>query len=1016
MKKTVFYFLILNLYLVYPVMARLNGDAVITVTQVTASRQKITFEGDPDWCGLKVSCRIGTHYSGEGQLTAKGETSFAEFEINASREEISGKPFLFYIHDFPLVTVHSMYEYVNTTNNIRNNATTDLVRIKLSAPEVGSDQDWTLSVSVSQEEGMLSLLQKLSESHLKNGTIFLMVASHQDTGWEDTPSQCEQDRDLNVISPALKLLEENPDFAFNVENMLSLMEFLKRNPHRKDEIDRFTREGRLSWGAMYNQPYEEMYSGESLVRQFYFGRKWFMDHFPGLDTRTVWNVDVPGRTLQAAQIMAKSGIQYLIISRQEQGLFEWQSPDGSRIKVYSPGDYGETWRQLRKSCFRTFRHFADYALRYLPYNSQAGKNAVIPFMANKDMSAPYLYRDVIGRWNKLDHWETPDGKKITLTLPKIKYATPEQFFSELEKINPKLPVIEGERPNVWLYIHGPSHHHMLSASREGAISLTAAEKFATFNALLENNWSHYPQQKLNEAWQDHLYPDHGMGGKNGHITDQLFLDKSLRAKNIADSILMESLHAISTRINFGNKKGVPLVVFNSMSWERTGPVQVSLALEDLNIRNFNLTDHDGNKIPYQVITLEKDSKGHIFQAEIIFLAENVPSLGYKMYRVVPSKQGMNLTNEHQGPVTFLENGYYRLELGKGGITGVRDKDLKLDLFNTGKFLAGELFSMQSEGNGAGEFAQVQQPTMEGFEKMSNYQPVWQNYTNGDLYQSAELVRKIGHALVKQKIILYHHIKKIDLQVSILNWEGIQFREFRLAFPVNMNDGQVVYEVPFGKVEIGKDEIPGVPGERYQVNASDIRPRAILNWIGVYNQQGGMTISSPVAVWDYRDPTREPVDYPVLQPVLLASRRSCHGQGNWYLQEGNHHYSFSITSHPSDWRNGYHSALEHNEPLIALFNPGGKARGKLPPELGFICPDKPNVTISTIKKSETGNKAIIRLYETEGTGSTVTLESFFPVHKLTKCNLIEQKEPGVTEHLRLDIGQYAIETFELVSAK
>ena len=31
-------------------------------------------------------------------------------------------------------------------------------------------------------------------------------------------------------------------------------------------------------------------------------------------------------------------------------------------------------------------------------------------------------------------------------------------------------------------------------------------------------------------------------------------------------------------------------------------------------------------------------------------------------------------------------------------------------------------------------------------------------------------------------------------------------------------------------------------------------------------------------------------------MLLASRRSCHGQGNWYLQEGDHRYRFSLTSH------------------------------------------------------------------------------------------------------------------------
>jgi len=1009
MKKIFWPLFFLNLFLTYPAMARLNGEAVITVTSVTTGRQKITFEGDPGWNGLPVSYRIGTCYSGDGRLVTKGEASVAEFEVSASREEISGKPFLLYINDFPLVAVHSIYEYINATNNIRNNATTDLVQIKLSAQEVGSGQDWVLAVKVSQSDGMLSLLQKLSAGNLKDGTIFLMIASHQDTGWEDTPSQCEEDRDLRIISPALKLLEENPDFSFNVENMLSLMEFLKRNPHRKDDIIRYTREGRLSWGAMYNQPYEEMYSGESLVRQFYFGRKWFIDNFPDLDTRTVWNVDVPGRTLQAAQIMVKSGIKYLVISRQEQGLFEWQSPDGSRVKVYSPGDYGETWRQLQRNHFRAFRHIGDFALQYQKYKGNAGKNAVIPFMANKDMSPPLLYREVIESWNHLDHWENPDGEKIPLTLPRIRYATPEQFFTELEKISPELPVIKGERPNVWIYIHGPSHHHMLSASREGGILLTAAEKFATFRALVENNWSGYPQQKLNEAWQDHLYPDHGMGGKNGHITDQLFLDKSLRAKQIADSILTGSLRAISARIDFSHKKGIPLVVFNSLSWERSGPVQASLAPDSLNIRNFTLTDQRGNPVGFQLTATDKNAKGARSAATIAFLAEKVPSLGYKTYWLIPSK-GSSRTTAEKKPVTTLENHFYRITLREGGIAQIRDKALSLDLFRTEKFLAGELFTMQSEGTGAGEFAQVQQPTMEGFEKISDYRPVWHQAENGPLYQSAELTQRIRHATVKQKIILYHYTKKIDFQVSILNWEGIQFREFRLAFPVNMDDGKVVYEVPFGKVEIGKDEITGAPGERYLVNASDIRPRGILNWISVSNGQAGITLSSPVAVWDYKDPTDQPASYPMLQPVLLASRRSCHSQGNWYLQEGDHHYSFSLTSHPSDWRNGYRHALEHNEPMTVVFNPG-KTGGELPPELSFLSADQSNITISAVKKSETGNTMIIRLYETEGTDTPVNLKSHFRLNNMARSNLIEQTGAAAEKSL-IAVGRYAIETFEV----
>ena len=151
--------------------------------------------------------------------------------------------------------------------------------------------------------------------------------------------------------------------------------------------------------------------------------------------------------------------------------------------------------------------------------------------------------------------------------------------------------------------------------------------------------------------------------------------------------------------------------------------------------------------------------------------------------------------------------------------------------------------------------------------------------------------------------LYHQQKRIDFETALLNWEGELYREFRMALPLNMTDAQVAYEVPFGVVEVGKDEMGGAAGERYKTACKDFHPRGIENWIGASNNEFGVTMSSTVAVADWIDPTDNPKDYTVLQPILLASRRSCHWEGNEYLQTGDHHFRFSITSHKPGWKNG-----------------------------------------------------------------------------------------------------------------
>jgi alpha-mannosidase len=151
---------------------------------------------------------------------------------------------------------------------------------------------------------------------------------------------------------------------------------------------------------------------------------------------------------------------------------------------------------------------------------------------------------------------------------------------------------------------------------------------------------------------------------------------------------------------------------------------------------------------------------------------------------------------------------------------------------------------------------------------------------------------------------------------LLNWEGVLYREFRMALPLNMTDGQVAYEVPFGVVEVGKDEIEGAAGERYKTPCKDVHPRGIENWIGASNADFGVTMSSSVAVADWIDPTDNPVKNQILQPILIASRLSCHhGKEMNTLQTGNHYFKFSVTSHKPGWING------------AAFGRAGKRRTK-----------------------------------------------------------------------------------------
>jgi alpha-mannosidase len=175
------------------------------------------------------------------------------------------------------------------------------------------------------------------------------------------------------------------------------------------------------------------------------------------------------------------------------------------------------------------------------------------------------------------------------------------------------------------------------------------------------------------------------------------------------------------------------------------------------------------------------------------------------------------------------------------------------------------------------------------------------------------------------------------------------------------------------------------------------------------------MSSSVSVADYIDPTDNPASETILQPILISSRRSCHGEGNEYLQTGDHTFSFSLTSHKPDWENRFRPGMEANEKLRAVFQPEPYAEASLPEELSFFSVDQDNLLISTVKKSEDEDAAVIRLYNISGKETEVRIKEFKNFSQAYKLNLIEEQVspiPLQDGSFLQKIGKFAIETYSV----
>jgi alpha-mannosidase len=294
-----------------------------------------------------------------------------------------------------------------------------------------------------------------------------------------------------------------------------------------------------------------------------------------------------------------------------------------------------------------------------------------------------------------------------------------------------------------------------------------------------------------------------------------------------------------------------------------------------------------------------------------------------------------------------------------------------------------------------------------------------------------LNQPLRHCILVQTLTFYHGLERIDCRISLLDWTGMRSREFRMALPLNVAaDAQIAYEVPMGVVEVGKSEIAGsaadgpvygryidggyIPGPAYTDTCAEIHPRETLNFISASDAVSGVTLSTSVAVCDWVDPTSQPVPYPVLQPVLLASRKSCHWEGNWYPQPGDHHFHFSIFTHAPDWRHGWRAGIGANHALYAIVaSPFEDAH--LPPDRSYFDVVADNVMITTIKKAEDADAIIARCVEMEGKDIEVELSLAFPVNGVQQTNIIERDGivlPLSGDRVTLAIGHHAIETFKL----
>jgi len=181
-------------------------------------------------------------------------------------------------------------------------------------------------------------------------------------------------------------------------------------------------------------------------------------------------------------------------------------------------------------------------------------------------------------------------------------------------------------------------------------------------------------------------------------------------------------------------------------------------------------------------------------------------------------------------------------------------------------------------------------------------------------------------------------------------------------------------------------------ERY--GRKDLPFREALNWVDVStgNYKGyGCLFASDMTVHLFRDETANPVDYPLVQHVLLSTRASFGWNPKYsFTQQGSHSYRMALYPHDGNWRFAYNEGMAFNTPLTAICGkPGtGTEAALLPVSKSFLDVEPANIMVSAMKRAEDGHGTIIRFYESQGRYTKARITGFKPFTKAFLTDMLE----------------------------
>lgn len=364
----------------------------------------------------------------------------------------------------------------------------DFETLRALAVEPGLDESWAgeLLSGLNRfcNEPDPELLARLHERRNATTTHELAAVGHAhlDTAWLWPLAETYR-KAVRTLTTQTRYMAEYPEYRFAWSQAQQYAWIEERRPELWTEVRARVESGQLvPVGGTWVEPDCNLPSGESLLRQFLHGQRFFEERF-GRRCAEFWNPDVFGYNGQLPQLMREGGVARFLtqklswnrFNRPEHDTFTWQGIDGSEVLAHfppadtysSPADVAE----LRKSA-REYRGHEHSRTGMLVFGHGDGGGGPTREMIETLLRA----RDLQG-------------------LPRTAMRSPDEFFAALEAEPGERPTIVGE---LYLEYHRGTYTTQARTKRGNRRSENAlhdAELLATAAG------GDYPREELDRLWK-----------------------------------------------------------------------------------------------------------------------------------------------------------------------------------------------------------------------------------------------------------------------------------------------------------------------------------------------------------------------------------------------------------------------------------------------------------------------------------------------------------------------------------